>query len=64
MGEKGEVSLKPLLTVVQVAQILGKNPSYVYGQRVALGLPFIRLGREYRMSPEALMSWLSEQPTS
>jgi hypothetical protein len=57
----GEVDLEPLLTVVAVARVLGKKPSFVYEQRLALGLPFIKVGRELRMQPSALQKWLTEQ---
>jgi excisionase family DNA binding protein len=62
MAGQGEISLEPLLTVGQVAQVLGKKPSFVYEQRVALGLPFIRMGREYRMTKEDFSNWISQQP--
>jgi excisionase family DNA binding protein len=62
MAGQGEISLEPLLTVGQVAQVLGKKPSFVYEQRVALGLPFIRMGREYRMTKEDFSTWISQQP--
>jgi excisionase family DNA binding protein len=61
MAGQGEISLEPLLTVGQVAQVLGKKPSFVYEQRVALRLPFIRVGREYRMTKEDFATWISQQ---
>jgi excisionase family DNA binding protein len=61
MAGQGEISLEPLLTVGQVAQVLGKKPSFVYEQRVALSLPFIRVGREYRMTKEDFATWISQQ---
>jgi excisionase family DNA binding protein len=57
----GEIHLERLLTISEVANVLGKKPSFVYEQRLALGLPFIRLGRELRMQPSALQAWLAEQ---
>ncbi len=50
-----------LLTVPEVAEVLGVHPSYVYEVARSGKLPIVRLGKYVRIAPSALREWLAER---
>ena len=50
---------KKLLTVKEVAEILGLKPARVYELTREKKIPFVQIGdRQYRYSEIALMNWI------
>ena len=47
-----------LLTTEQVAEKLGKPVSWVYNNLLKEGIPFIKLGNQYRFIESQLDSWI------
>lgn len=63
-GVRGPQELEPLpalLTIPQVAGLLGVSRPTVYTLIYREGLPTIPLGRAVRISPVSLQRWLSER---
>lgn len=50
-----------LLTISQVAEMLGLGRTKVHELIAAEGLPVIRFGRSVRISPVKLQQWLEER---
>jgi excisionase family DNA binding protein len=51
-------TLSNLLTAEQVAKKLGKPTSWVYNNLRREGIPFIKLGQQYRFAEEELDTWI------
>lgn len=51
-------TIEPLLTLEQVATLLGVRPRRVYELVWHRGLPAVRIGRRLRFRPEDLRAWL------
>ena len=60
----GNPTLEQLLGVKEVAEILGVDTGYVYGQARAKKLPSIKLGKYRKFSPSQLKKWLDRKNTS
>jgi excisionase family DNA binding protein len=55
--QPAEAPLRPLLTIGQVASVLGVSPKTVR-RLVARGFPHIRFGRVLRFDPVDVQRWL------
>ncbi len=55
------VHLHHLLTVNEVAELLGMSPRWVYDAVKDHRIPHIHAGRSIRISPVALLEWLDTQ---
>lgn len=53
--------MAPLLTVREVAALLGLSRSKVYLMALSGDLPVVRIGRSVRVSQDALASWLAQR---
>jgi len=49
--------LSPMMTVAEVAELLGFGQNFVY----RLGFPAVKVGNSYRIFREGLMEWLDAQ---
>lgn len=59
---KPDLSTPPrLLTVYEVADLLGKSREWVYRQADVGNLPVIRVGRSIRFDPTEIAAWLDER---
>ena len=48
----------PVLTVQTLARLLKVHPTTVYKLVKSRGLPFFRIGSEYRFNAESVESWM------
>jgi len=53
-----------LLTIPQVATILGVCPATVYNLIYKEGLPTVRLRGAVRVHPESLQAWIKQQESA
>ncbi len=52
--------LQPLLTIQGVARVLGVSRPTVYALMEREGLPYLKLGKSLRFSPQSVHVWLAE----
>ncbi len=52
--------LQPLLTIRQVARMLGVSRPTVYAMMEREGLPYLKIGKTLRFSPSSVHEWLAE----
>ncbi len=52
--------LQPLLTIHQVARVLGVSRPTVYAMMEREGLPYLKMGKTLRFSPSSVYEWLAE----
>lgn len=57
----GHSALEPLLTVEQVAELLGLETDYVYRQAQAGKIPSKKIGKYRRFQPAKLQIWLEKK---
>ena len=57
-GHAPDAVLRPLLTIDQVASVLGVSPKTVR-RLLGRGFPCVRVGRSVRFEPQAVGRWLS-----
>ncbi len=50
--------MRRLLTTQEVAEYLGKSPWWIRENIGALGIPAIKLGRQWRFQAEEVEKWL------
>ena len=53
--------LSPMMTVAEVAELLGFGQNFVYRLVSKPGFPAVKVGNSYRISREGLMEWLDAQ---
>jgi excisionase family DNA binding protein len=53
--------LQPLLTIKQVAEILGVSRPTVYELIYNAGLPVVKLGKNVRVLPSSLLHWIAQR---
>lgn len=51
--------MKKLLTTQEVAEYLGKSPWWIRENIGTLGIPAIKVGRQWRFTEEDVQSWLN-----
>ena len=60
-GFKQKPEVDQLLTVEQVASLLGVDKAYVYTQARAGKIPSVKLGKYRRFSPSQIKKWLDRK---
>jgi excisionase family DNA binding protein len=58
--DEGEPEVEPLLTAIEVAEILGVHPNYVWAEAKRGRIPSISIGRNRRFRREDLERWIDE----
>lgn len=53
--------LSPMMTVAEVAELLGFGQNFVYRLESKPGFPAVKVGNSYRIFREGLMEWLDAQ---
>ena len=53
--------LSPMMTVAEVAELLGFGQNFVYRLVSKPGFPAVKVGNSYRIFREGLMEWLEAQ---
>ena len=53
--------LSPMMTVAEVAELLGFGQNFVYRLVNKPGFPAVKVGNSYRIFREGLMEWLEAQ---
>jgi excisionase family DNA binding protein len=53
-------SLREFLSAAEAAQELGVHLDTMYGWLREKRVPYVRLGSEYRIDPDALATWIQE----
>lgn len=53
--------LSPMMTVAEVAELLGFGQNFVYRLVSKPGFPAVKVGNSYRIVCEGLMEWLKAQ---
>jgi len=56
-----QATLGKLLSSEQVAEKLGKPTSWVYNNLRREGIPFIKLGQQYRFVEEKVDAWIQSK---
>lgn len=57
----GNPTLEPLLSVEEVAKILGLETDYVYRQAQAGKIPSKKIGKYRKFQPSKIQSWLEKK---
>lgn len=58
------LQVQPLLTIPQVAKVLGVSRPTVYELMYRHGLPRMNIGRSVRIHPASFQRWLAEREQS
>ncbi len=61
MGVRCEMTPKTLLTVKEVAKMLGCHPMTIYGKVRAGQIPYLRIFGRLKFDPERIATWLLER---
>lgn len=59
-----QIPLKTLLSIAEVAGILGVTKARAYELARTGVLPTVRLGRQYRVDPDRLQNWMDAGGTA